>query len=72
MAKTTKQIKQSLKGMSGDELRKNLVLTEENLRSLRFKAEGAKSKNVKEGVAFRKQIARILTEINSKERVGQK
>jgi len=31
---------------------------------LRFKAQGSKSKNVKEFATLRKQIARILTEIN--------
>lgn len=58
--------KTDFKGMKIDELKKNLSQREESLRVLRFKSEGAKSKNVKEGKTLRKQIAQILTEINSK------
>lgn len=63
MAKT-KDLKKGLKEMKEGELVKELALFREKLRVLRFKAEGAKSKNVKEGTTLRKQIARILTEIN--------
>lgn len=66
MAKTNNKTKESLKGMKGDELEKKLALLREELRVLHFKAEGSKSKNVKEGQALRRQIARVLTEINSK------
>ncbi len=38
----------------------------EKLRLIKFKAQGAKSKNVKEASTLKKQIARILTEINKK------
>ncbi len=64
MAKAKKE--ENLKGMKGDELNKKLSLLEESIRVLRFKAQGSKSKNVKEYAALRKQIARVLTEINSK------
>jgi len=57
--------KENLKGMKKSELQKKLVLLEENLRVIRFKAEGSKSKNVKEYSTLKKQVARILTEINS-------
>ncbi|MDP2788966.1 MAG: 50S ribosomal protein L29, partial [bacterium] len=57
---------QAEKGMKKNELVKKLVSLREEERVLRFKAEGAKSKNVKEAMTLRKQIARILTEINSK------
>lgn len=57
-------VKENLKGIKVDELKKRLILLRENLRVLRFKAEGSKAKNVKEGQALRKQIARTLTEIN--------
>ncbi len=60
-----KNEKGSYKGMKGDELKKELVLLRENLRVIHFKAEGSKSKNVKESAALKKQIARILTEINT-------
>ncbi|MBU0999278.1 50S ribosomal protein L29 [Patescibacteria group bacterium] len=54
----------NFKEMKKDELKKELILLQENLRVLHFKAEGSKSKNVKEASALKKQIARILTEIN--------
>lgn len=63
MAKTKKE---NLKGMKRDELEKKLAILQESARMIRFKAEGSKSKNVKEMVNIRKSIARILTEINSK------
>jgi len=59
----TKKI-ENLKVMKIDELKKKLLDLEENMRILRFKAQGSKSKNVKEFATLRKQIARILTEIN--------
>ena len=60
MAKKT----ENLKGMKISELKKKLLDLEENMRILRFKAQGSKSKNVKEFATLRKQIARVLTEIN--------
>lgn len=62
MAKTKKE--ENLKGMKKEELKKKLLDLEEKIRILRFKAEGSKSKNVKESVSLRKQVARVLTEIN--------
>ena len=61
----TKKI-ENLKGMKMDELKKKLLDLEESMRILRFKAQGSKSKNVKEFATLRKQIARVLTEINHK------
>ena len=58
--------KENLKEMKKDELKKKLVDLEENIRVLRFKAQGSKSKNVKESATLRKQVARVLTEINKK------
>ena len=57
---------ENLKGMKMDELKKKLLDLEESMRILRFKAQGSKSKNVKEFATLRKQIARVLTEINHK------
>ena len=54
---------ENLKGKM-DELKKKLLDLEESMRILRFKAQGSKSKNVKEFATLRKQIARVLTEIN--------
>ena len=51
----------SLREMKKSDLDKKLVELREDLRSIRFKAEGAKSKNVKESLFIRRQVARILT-----------
>ena len=56
--------KENLEGMRADELKKNLARLKESVRVIHFKSEGARSKNVKELMNLRKQIARILTEIN--------
>ena len=58
--------KNNLKGMKKDELKKKLLALTESVRIIRFKTEGSKSKNVKELVTLKKEIARILTEINRK------
>ncbi|OGI60677.1 50S ribosomal protein L29 [Candidatus Nomurabacteria bacterium RIFCSPHIGHO2_01_FULL_37_25] len=59
-----KNKKENLKDMKKDELNKKLAVLRENARVIRFKSEGSKSKNVKELSVLRKNIARILTEIN--------
>jgi len=59
-----KNAKENFKGMKKTELEKELVVLRENLRVLHFKAEGSKSKNVKEATTLKKQIARIFTELN--------
>jgi ribosomal protein L29 len=61
-----KNSKVSYKEMNKEDLQKELVILRENLRVIHFKAEGSRSKNVKEAATFKKQIARILTELNSK------
>ncbi len=53
--------------MKESELEKEHAILQENARVIRFKAEGSKSKNVKELRAIRKDAARILTEINKKQ-----
>jgi len=57
---------ENLKEMNPVELKSKLVELQEKIRVIKFKAEGSKSKNVKEAAALKKQIARILTEINKK------
>ncbi len=61
-----KKKKEILKDSSVIELKNKLVLLEEAIRKIRFNAEGAKSKNVKEIKETKKQIARILTELKQK------
>ena len=53
-----------LKGMTKTELEKEVFSLQEKIRDIRFKAEGSKSKNVKESLSLRKQIARVLPAIN--------
>ena len=55
---------ENLKEMKEDELQKKLTLLQEKVRVIRFKAEGSKSKNVKELSGLKKQIAQVLTELN--------
>jgi ribosomal protein L29 len=64
--KANKNSKEDLKGMKKEELMKKLKLLQEDIRIVRFKAEGSKSKNVKELSALRKDIARTFTAINQK------
>lgn len=61
-----KSKKENLKEMKVEELKKKHTALETELHTIRFKAEGSKSKNVKEAATIRKQIARVLTEINSR------
>jgi ribosomal protein L29 len=60
-----KNTKADIKEMKVEELQKELLLLKSNLQTIHFKAEGSKSKNVKEAASIKKQIARILTELNS-------
>jgi ribosomal protein L29 len=62
-----KNTKENFKEMKKDELVKKLALLREEVRVIKFKAEGSKSKNVKESATLKKQIARVLTEINKKQ-----
>lgn len=66
MAKANKNKKENFKDMTKEEIKKALVLLRENLRVIHFKAEGSKSKNVKEAGTLKKQIARALTELKYK------
>lgn len=67
MAKTKKETKENLKEMKTSELEEKTASLRESLRLLRFKAQGSKSKNVKESRTIRKQIAVVLTEINRRQ-----
>lgn len=51
----------NFRGTKKDELEKKLADLQEKIRLLRFKSQGAKSKNVKEELTLRKDVARILT-----------
>ncbi len=62
----TKKEKENLKGIKEGELEKKVVSLQEEARSIRFKSEGSRSKNVKELANLKKQIARVLTQMNTK------
>ena len=59
----------SLEKQNNKDLQKMLAEKREALRDFRFGSSGSKTKNVKEGVNTRKDIARILTELRSREGV---
>ncbi len=48
------------------EMHKEITDLREALRVTRFAAEGSRSRNVKEAQTKRREIARLLTEINSR------
>lgn len=52
-------------GKTKQELRRTLFKEREKLRLFRFAMAGGKTKNVREGAVIRKEIARLLTEINA-------
>lgn len=50
------------------DLGKELAKNREDLRALRFNVAGSKVRNVKETKSLRKEIARILTEMNRRKK----
>lgn len=56
----------SFKEHSPEDLIKFVEGKREELRSLRFSASGSKNKNVKQARAYRKEIARALTEASAR------
>lgn len=52
------------KTKSEKDLHKLLIEKREELRNFRFSVAGTKTRNVKEGMTLRKDIARIFTELN--------
>jgi ribosomal protein L29 len=52
--------------LSEKDLVKTLFEKREALRQFRFGTSGSKTRNVKEGRNLRREIARILTEINKR------
>jgi ribosomal protein L29 len=55
-----------IKKQSIEDLQKELAAKRENLRTFRFGEAGSRARNVREGRNLRKDIARILTEINAR------
>ncbi len=48
------------------DLQKEIAAKREALRAFRFGEAGTRTRNVKEGKTLRKEIARLLTEMNSR------
>lgn len=55
-----------IKKKTNTDLQKLLNEKRDELRQFRFNSAGARTRNVKEGQNARKQIARILTELNGR------
>jgi len=55
-----------LKGKTERELMKEAADKRVALRNFRFGTSGSKTRNVKEGMAIKKDIARILTELQTR------
>ena len=56
--------KSNYKDQSKQDLIKALGERRETLRKIRFGSTGSKTRNVKGGASMRKDIARIMTELN--------
>ncbi|MBI2612264.1 50S ribosomal protein L29 [Candidatus Kaiserbacteria bacterium] len=52
---------------SAEDLNKEIAEKREALRNFRFGGAGSRTRNVREGRNLRKEIARILTELRSRE-----
>lgn len=55
-----------IKKQSNEELQKAINDNREALRSFRFGGAGSRTRNVREGRNLRREIARLLTELNSR------
>ena len=55
-----------LKSKNEKELMKDVSEKREKVRAFRFGIEGSKIRNVKEGKNLKREIAQILTEVNSR------
>lgn len=67
-----KKQRDELKGLNSEELVKKLEALHVKLRDLKFKTQGAKSKNVKEQGALKKDIARVLTALTESNKSNKK
>jgi ribosomal protein L29 len=56
-----------IKKQSIEDLKKSIREKQEALRTFRFGGAGSRTRNVREGRALRKEVARILTELRARE-----
>lgn len=61
---------EKLNEMSEKDLNKKLISLREKIQDLRFKAEGSKNKDVKVLSNTKKEIARVLTVLNKKNKTS--
>ena len=61
-----------IKKQSVADLQKEIADKRESLRAFRFGEAGSRTRNVREGRNLRKDIARLLTEINARVAKSQK
>ncbi|MDP6388055.1 MAG: 50S ribosomal protein L29 [Candidatus Pacebacteria bacterium] len=59
-----------LKSKNEKELDKEIREKREKLRAFRFGIAGSKVRNVKEGKNLKREVARILTELNARKKHG--
>lgn len=55
-----------IKKYSIEDLHKEIAQKREALRAFRFGSAGSRSRNVREGRTVRKDIARLMTEVNAR------
>ena len=60
------------KDKSAEDLKKEIAEKRESLRQFRFGGAGSRTRNVREGRALRKDIARILTELRARDLPAKK
>lgn len=63
--------KKNLKNKNSEDLQKELSEKRESVRLFRFGVAGSKVRNVKEGRDTKRQIARVLTEVNLRKQNGK-
>lgn len=56
----------NLQKKNEQDLAKIIVEKQEGIRTFRFALSGSKTRNVREGRALRKDVARLKTELNSR------
>lgn len=57
----------TLKEQTTEQIQKYVTETREKLRAMRFSVAGSTSRNVKETKNLRKEVARALTELSSRQ-----
>ena len=55
-----------IKNKTEKDIMKSIAEKRKSLQAFRFGSAGSKTKNVKEGLGLRKDIARMMTELNSR------